>query len=415
MLGDSSFTKDLSFRTYSANVVGNRKYIFYTLASMVSSFYHNEPDLEALRLVNWGSQVGTQSLEDNNRREWEDLWKSRVLVDDAEDQKALDAAFFYLHSSNHRSNLNGMAPYGLSSSRYYLGHSFWDTETWSFLPLLFASPLVAESLLRFRVRGLEAARKAAGLFGYRGAQFPWEAAPLNGEEVTPTFAATGWAEQHIVLDVALAFWQYQMAVGDTEFRQTATWPVLRAVAEWIESRGLQTPRGFEVLNIMGPDETSNGLNNSSYVNLASRMVLEAACRCAEQIGVEVPPAWRRIVASFYMPINSRGILTIAEGSSNNGFADVSFLFPFDVQLDPSVLERTWQSFRVVRMKKRRSVSQRQRKLGLSRPWATENERPDCLGKHGSLGGWNRLEWRVKFLLRITDVSSPTWALCCKRQ
>jgi trehalose/maltose hydrolase-like predicted phosphorylase len=348
MISDPAFAKDQRVHTYSANVLGNRKYTFYTLAAMVSSFYHNEPDLEAVRLVKWGLQLGTQYLEDRNSREWEELWKSRVLVDNTDDQKALDAAFFYLQSSNHRSNLNGMAPYGLSSSRYYLGHSFWDTETWSFLPLLLSSPSVAESLLRFRVRGLEAARKVANLFGYRGAQFPWEAAPTNGEEVTPTFAATGWAEQHIVLDVALAFWQYQMAAGDTEFLHTATWPVLRAVAEWIESRGVQTPRGFEILNIMGPDETSNGLNNSAYVNLASRMVLEAACRCAEQIGVEVPSTWRRIIVSFYLPINSQGILTIAEGSSNNAFADLSFLFPFDVQLDPAVLERTWKSFSAVR-------------------------------------------------------------------
>ncbi len=99
---------------------------------------------------------------------------------------------------------------------------------------------------------------------------------------------------------------------------------------------------------MGPDETSNGLNNSAYVNLASRMVLKAACRCADQIGVEAPPGWRRIMTSLYMPVNDQGILTIAEGSSNNAFGDVSYLFPFDVQVDPAVLERTWQSFKAVR-------------------------------------------------------------------
>jgi trehalose/maltose hydrolase-like predicted phosphorylase len=345
MMSDPAFARDPGAGGYGANALGNKTYTFYTIAAMVSSFYHNEPDLEAIRLVNWGVQLGVQSLEDNNRSEWQELWKSRVLVDDSDDQKALDAAFFYLHSSNHRSNLNGMAPYGLSSSRYYLGHSFWDTETWSFLPLLLSSPLVAESLLRFRLRGLDAARKAANLFGYHGAQFPWEAAPLNGEEVTPLFAATGWAEQHIVLDVALAFWQYQMAAGDTDFLREATWPVLRAVAEWIESRGVQTRRGFEIRNIMGPDESSNGLNNSAYVNLASRMALKAAVRSAAQMGEAAPPSWSQIMTSLYLPINGQRVLTVAEGSSNNAFADISFLHPFDVQLDPSVLERTWQSFK----------------------------------------------------------------------
>ena len=333
---------------YSGDVSEGTTYRFDTLASMVSSFYHQEPDIEAIRLVHWGEQTGVDRLLEENRREWSELWKSRVVVTDSDDQRALDAAFFYLHSSNHRSNLNGMAPFGLSSSRYYLGHSFWDTETWSFLPLVLSSPAAAESLLLFRRRGLAAAKKAAALFGYRGAQFPWEAAPINGDEVTPVFAPTGWAEQHIVPDVALAFWQYQLATNDKTFLVEATWPVLRAVAEWIESRGVQTQRGFEILNIMGPDEASNGLNNSAYVNLACRMVMKAAVRCAAAMEIQPPAAWQQIVTSMYLPINVDGVLTIAEQSPNDAFGDISYLLPFDVELDHSVLQRTWEAHRSVK-------------------------------------------------------------------
>jgi protein-glucosylgalactosylhydroxylysine glucosidase len=273
------------------------------------------------------------------------LWKSRVVITgNPDDQHALDCAFFYLNSSNHPSNLNGMAPFGLSSSRYYLGHSFWDTETWAFLPLLLTSPDTAKSLLLFRRRGLEAAKRVAGLFGYRGAQFPWEAAPIDGEEVTPVFADTGWAEQHIVPDVALAFWQYQMATNDRSFLFEGTWPVISAVAEWIESRGVQTQRGFEILNIMGPDEDSNGLNNSAYVNLACRQALSAAIRCATLAGMPAPAAWQKIVDSMYFPISAAGVLTIAEQSPNNAAGDISYLLPFDCAIDPSVARRTWEAY-----------------------------------------------------------------------
>jgi trehalose/maltose hydrolase-like predicted phosphorylase len=345
---EPSFTVDQHPATYSGDVRAGAKYTFDTLASMVSSFYHPEPDIEAIRLVNWGDQTGVEHLIDENRRAWSELWKSRVVVTDPDDQRGLDAAFFYLHASNHRSNLNGMGPFGLSSSRYYMGHSFWDTETWCFLPLLLASPHVAESLMLFRRRGLDAAKKAAALFGYRGAQFPWEAAPTDGAEVTPVFAATGWAEQHIVPDVALAFWQYQMAAGDKTFLTDATWPVLRAVAEWIESRGVKTQRGFEILNIMGPDEASNGLNNSAYVNLACRAVMKAAIRCATTMEVQPPASWQQIAETIFLPMNANGVLTIAEQSQNDAFDDISFLQPFDVEMDSSVLERTWEAHRSVK-------------------------------------------------------------------
>ncbi|MGA2985889.1 MAG: hypothetical protein ABSG32_18945 [Terriglobia bacterium] len=346
VIPDKGFSRDADSSGYAGDIVPNQTYTFHTLASMVSSFYHTEPDIEAIRLVNWGVQTGVDRLLADNRSAWSDLWKSRVLVTgDNQDQRVLDSAFFYLHSSLHPANLNGMAPYGLSASRYYLGHTFWDTDTWSFLPVLLSTPRTAESLLRFRLRGLPAAQKVAGLFGYRGAQFPWEAAPLNGEEVTPVFAATGWAEQHVVPDVALAFWQYQLATADKDFLQEATWPVLRAVAEWIESRGVTTPRGFEIRNIMGPDETSNGLDNSAYVNVACRMVMKACIRCAQMMGMTVPALWQKIVSSMYLPVNTDGVLTIAEGSSNDAFGDISYLFPFDVDLSPAVIKRTWQAFR----------------------------------------------------------------------
>lgn len=356
MICDAEFSKSERSGRYAAAAAAGHVYTFHTIAALVADFYHPEPHLEAIRLVNWGAQIGPDSLTASNRREWRELWKSRVLVDDRDDQRALDASFFYLHASNHRSNWNGMAPFGLSSSRYYMGHSFWDTETMSFLPLLLSAPAVAESLLRFRCRGLDAARKAAALFGYRGGQFPWEAAPLSGAEATPTFAATGWAEQHVVPDVALAFWQYQMAAGDRDFLRDATWPVLRAVAEWIESRGIETERGFEILNIMGPDESQNGLNNNAYVNLGCRLAMKAAVQCAGWMGYPAPASWTRIAKSMFLPRSADGTLTVAESSRQNAFQDVSYLFPFGPDLDRATLERTWKAYRAAAPRGRAEVA-----------------------------------------------------------
>ncbi|HVN04114.1 MAG TPA: hypothetical protein VMT86_06830 [Bryobacteraceae bacterium] len=345
VVAGSGFRRDGS--AYAAEIGPRRAIKLRTIASMVSSFYHPEPELQAIRMASWGRMLGFERLREQNREEWGSLWKSRVRIDaDAASQRALDAAFFYVHSSVHASNQTGMPPFGLSQTEHYLGHSFWDTETWSLLPVLLASPEAAKSLLEFRVRGLAAARKIASLYGYRGAQFPWEAAQTDGSEVTPAFADTGWSEQHVVPDVALAFWQYQMAAGDPDFLHDATWPVLKAVAEWIESRGRFTERGYEIRNIMGPNEGVNNVDNNAYVNAGCAAALTAAVRCAGLIGYPAPGNWNRIASALVFPRDARsGALVAYEGCPQDAFPDLSFLLPFEPPLPPGALERTFAVFK----------------------------------------------------------------------
>ena len=207
-------------------------------------------------------------------------------------------------------------------------------------------PETAKSLLEFRLRGLEAARRAASLYGYRGARFPWEAAQTDGAEVTPVFADTGWSEQHVVPDVALAFWQYQMATSDPEFLRGATWPVLKAVAEWIESRGTSTSRGYEIRNIMGPNEGINNVDNTHHVNAACAAALEAAVRCAGQMGYSPPKVWTRMAAALVLPRDPHtGTLVAYDGSPHGAFPDLSFLLPFEPALPVGALERTYADFK----------------------------------------------------------------------
>ncbi len=297
-------------QSYEWNARAGQTYRFQTIAAMVSQFYHPEPFLESIRMARWGAVLGFDLLRRQNRARWAELWKSRVKVTgDAESQTVLDASFFYLHSSLNPSLMTGMPPFGLSQTGAYYGHSFWDTESWSLVPVMLASPETAKALLEFRRSSLGHARKLAALYGYRGAQFPWEAAPVGGFETTPTFAATGWEEQHSTPDVALGFWEYQRAAGDEDFLRQSTWPVLEAVAEWIVSRGVFTSRGFEIHHIMGPDEGLPNVNNDAYVNLVSKMVLQAAMRCAQKVGEVPAPEWQRAAQMMYLPIDpSRNIL-----------------------------------------------------------------------------------------------------------
>jgi trehalose/maltose hydrolase-like predicted phosphorylase len=307
---DQSITDSALTRSYIVKAHSGQPVRFQTLAAMVSQTYHPEPPLEAIRLASWGSLLGFETLRNQNRAAWSELWKSRVRVTgDTDAQRVLDAAFFYMHASLHASTLSGMPPFGLSQFSYYYGHSFWDTETWSLLPMILTAPATAKSLLEYRLRSLDHAKRQASLYGYRGAQFPWEAAQTSGFETTPTFAGTGWGEQHATPDVALGFWEYQLATNDQNFLREATWPVLKAVAEWIESRGMNTGRGFEIRNIMGPDEAVPNVSNVSYMNLACKMVMAAAIRCAQMVGAAVPNSWSKIRDALVLPVDkAKGIV-----------------------------------------------------------------------------------------------------------
>jgi trehalose/maltose hydrolase-like predicted phosphorylase len=289
-------------------------YTFHTLAAMVSEVYHPEPDLQAIRMTGWAGMLGFDQIRERNRKIWSELWRSRVKVyGDPDAQRALDAAFFYIHSSANPSCITGTAPFGLSSQGYN-GHIFWDMDHWVFHAVLPADPEAAKAMLEYRFRGLNNAENVARLFGFQGAQYPWEGG-ITGAEVTPVWAHTGWAEHHVVLCVALAFWEYAAAVDDPVFNKEKAWPLLRDVAEWIESRGGFTRRGFEIPNIVGADENQAGTSNNAHMNLLAKMVMKAAVRCAEKTGNAAPEIWSRIAASIVIPVDKEsGVVVQYDGS-----------------------------------------------------------------------------------------------------
>jgi trehalose/maltose hydrolase-like predicted phosphorylase len=379
-------------RLYKLNARAAQAQRFQTVAAMVSKFYHPEPYLESIRMASWGAVLGFELLRRQNRERWAELWKSRVKVTgDPESQKVLDASFFYLHSSLSPSDQTGMPPFGLSQARAYYGHSFWDTESWSLLPVMLASPRTARALLEFRRRSLGYARKLAALYGYRGAQFPWEAAPVGGFESTPTFAATGWEEQHITPDVALGFWEYQVATGDAEFLNNATWPVLEAVAEWITSRGVYTRRGFEIRHIMGPDEGMPNVNNDAYVNLICKMVLQAATIFAGKLGVAAPPAWQRAARLMFLPIDhKKDVIMPCENppaGRNYPTGGLDMLTLHDPPVSKDLVRRTFDYQQAIRAHQPRAIGFAEAATAATAAWLGYRDKARQLFQASWQGDW----------------------------
>jgi trehalose/maltose hydrolase-like predicted phosphorylase len=203
----------------TGSAVPGRTYRFRQIASLVASVLHHQPEAEAVRLAAFGVATGFDALRAENREVWNDLWKARVLITAVDDrwQALADAAFFYLNASTHASAPSSTSIFGLATwhdYHYYYGHVMWDLETFSLPPLLLSQPDAARSLLDYRSQSLRAARGNAKLRGRNGIQFPWESDWLHGEEVAPGIGRASWHEDHVNLDIALAFATYGHATGD---------------------------------------------------------------------------------------------------------------------------------------------------------------------------------------------------------
>lgn len=294
------------FSVYALRGASGTTYRLRQITSLVPSALHTRPDEQAARMVAKAKFDGFDTLRQENRAAWDELWKGRINLVGAEPrwQALADAAFFYLNSSAHPSSCASTSIFGLAIWRdyhYYYGHVMWDIEAFAVPVLTLVQPHAASSLLDYRFRNLDRARGNAKMMGRLGAQFPWESSPSCGEEVAPLPGTATWHEDHGSLDVARAFALYADATGHAEFRLTKAWPVLSGVAEWIVSRAHRTDAGYEIRASMGIAERQEPVNNAAFSNMAAVVVLQDAIRCAERLGRQVDPAWRAIAEGMTIP------------------------------------------------------------------------------------------------------------------
>lgn len=161
---------------------------------------------------------------------WNAVWDSGIEVGGRPDvSTAVNASLYAILSSVRDDWPYGLAPGGLTN--YYNGHSFWDTETWMYPPLMFLQPKLSRSLIQYRFDRLEGARMKAQSYSppWAGTMFPWESA-FSGVETCPTFAATGLREDHISGDISLGIWQEWCMRKDENWLRTIAYPILQGVA-----------------------------------------------------------------------------------------------------------------------------------------------------------------------------------------
>ena len=262
------------------------------------------PQQAAAASARRAATAGYRHALDTNAAAWAKLWQSSISVPGDDTMTAqIHAAMFYLLESLRSDTTWSTSPGGLSSDGYN-GHVFWDMETWMYPALLAQYPDIAVTADTYRQKLLPAAETEAANVGLKGAKYPWESS-LTGNESIPPGNNEGNDEIHINSDIALAQWQYYQATGSTTWLRTKAWPVLKDIADYWATRAVPDPAGgYDIDNVMGPDEYQDHVDNSATTNAGAQTSLRIAVQAAGILGQPANPAWSAVADGLKIPVDA---------------------------------------------------------------------------------------------------------------
>ncbi|HZZ20100.1 MAG TPA: glycosyl hydrolase family 65 protein [Opitutaceae bacterium] len=264
----------------------------YTFHKYFAVFTDNDvPSKEvaavAIATVRQAMSLGYEACLAVHTTEWEKKWaKGDVRIDgDDEAQLALRYSILQLLMVAPVEGSANSIPARALSGQVYKGAIFWDTEMFMFPFFLHTHPEKAVELLRYRIRTLDGARRKArteGL-GYAGAFYAWESQdsgddactyfnigdPFTGRELRTYFRDK---QVHISGDVAIAMWSYFRLTGDDSLLLEGGAEVILECARFYYSAAYykKDKRRYEILDVTGPDEYHERVNNNAFTNMVAR-------------------------------------------------------------------------------------------------------------------------------------------------
>ncbi|QZE15002.1 hypothetical protein K4L44_04010 [Halosquirtibacter laminarini] len=316
---------------------------FVWSASVCSSQNFFDPKSESERIAIYTLLTPRKTLIDQHVQRWKNLWRGDIIIEgDIASQQDVRLALYHLYAFGRAGNDLSIAPMGLSVQSPYNGHIFWDTELWMFPPLLLFNQGIANSLVNYRYDRLEAAKRRATTYGYKGAMYPWES-DFSGEEATPPYALTGPFEHHITADIGIAFWNYYCVTKDKEWLKSKGYPVLKEVADFWTSRVTKNVDGtYSILNVIGADEYATNIDDNAFTNGAVQTVLHYATQAAKEVGIKPISKWKEIANGLQIHRFEDG--TVKEYKTYDGAiikqADVNLLsYPLHVVTDSKTIAK----------------------------------------------------------------------------
>jgi trehalose/maltose hydrolase-like predicted phosphorylase len=327
---------------FTKNIRAGETYRFSIAGSSITSAHHDDPLNEAERATIFAKLEGRERLIQFHVKAWEDLWKSDITIEgDAQAQQDIHSMLYHLYSFTREGTALSPSPMGLSGLGYN-GHVFWDTELWMYPGILVLHPELAKSMMEYRFRRLDAAKRNAFSKGFKGAMFPWESAETGVEE-TPVWALSGPFEHHITACVGIAAWNYFCVTQDKTWLKEKGFPILSATADFWASRVERNgPGKYDINNVVAADEWAENVDNNAFTNAAAKANLQAATEAAKVLGIVPDPEWMNVAKNIPILKMPDGVTKEHAAYHGEGIkqADVNLLaYPLKEITDPDAIRK----------------------------------------------------------------------------
>ena len=295
-------------QTFKTTADEGEEIILEKLVSMASSRdpgVHDAPAL-AKQIISAMDSFGKELALSSSA--WLEIWKELdiAIEGDREAQRLVRLHLFHMmvSASPHHAGLDaGIGPRGLHGEAYR-GHIFWD-ELYM-LPLYnIHFPQVTRSVIMYRYRRLDAARRAAREQGYKGAMFPWQSGSDGREEtqvihLNPLSGEWGddysSLQRHVSLAIAFNIWNYYHATADLNFMEEYGAKILLDISQfWVsKARKDKVEERYHIDRVMGPDEfheklpgsSEGGLTDNAYSNIMMSWMLDKSLRILREMAPE---------------------------------------------------------------------------------------------------------------------------------
>jgi len=234
---------------------------------------------------------GYAALVAENVEQWGERWKISDVKISGDDiaQLALRYSIYHLLSIAPTHSDKASIPARGLSGQVYKGAIFWDTEMFMLPFFIYTNPDIAKNLVRYRVHTLGGARRKAAEYGYRGAYYAWESQDTGDDacthfNVTDVFTGrpmrTYFRDKqiHISTDVVYGIWQYYSLTRDESILLEGGAEVILECARFMVSYAYfkKDKNRYEVLDVTGPDEYHERVNNNAFTSMMVKHTLQVA-------------------------------------------------------------------------------------------------------------------------------------------
>ncbi len=303
-----------NLRTINIQALADKKYTYNKYIAVVKEGdpFNDDVKTVAHQLVNKAAHKGfAQCLAEHNA-EWEQKWqKCDVLIEgDNEAQHALRYSIFQLLMVAPVKGSASSIPARALSGQVYKGAIFWDTEMFMFPFFVRTYPEKAVELLQYRINTLDGARRKAQTesIGFRGAFYAWESQETGddactyfniGDPHTGRLLRTHFRDKqvHISGDVAIAMWEYFKITSDDSLLLNGGAEVILECARFYYSYAYfkKDKNRYEILDVIGPDEFHERVNNNAFTNMVAKVTFEVANKTVEYLKTNYPEKLKELI------------------------------------------------------------------------------------------------------------------------